>query len=191
MEYWNSGIRGRLGAPRFPSFQYSSIPSFHSPRRSRHMQRRSRRILTVLGIVVVTLAATYAILLARATARLRRAYAALEADGRPLQAAEILPPKVPDANNAAVLYQSAVLLLKGQPAGDKSLYERLTGRLWDRSGEAGEEPVDRPGGRGRRPGAHRGRDPPAGVPVRARSRPYPGGHRRAPFGGHEESELPS
>ena len=43
-----------------------------------------------------------------------------------MQAAAIVPPKVPDAENAAVLYQSAVLLLKGQPAGDKSLYERLT-----------------------------------------------------------------
>jgi hypothetical protein len=99
------------------------------------MQRRSRRILTGLGIILVALAATYAILLARATAHLRQAYAALEADGRPMQAAEILPPKVPDADNAAVLYQSAVLLLKGQPAGDKSLYERLTSRPRERLGE--------------------------------------------------------
>ena len=71
---------------------------------------------------------TYAILLMRSMAKLRQAYAALAADGRPLQSAEILGPKVPDAENAAVLYQSAVLMLKGQPAGDKSLYEQLTGR---------------------------------------------------------------
>ena len=90
------------------------------------MHRRSKRILTAFGIILVALALTYAILLARATIKLRRAYAALAADGRPMQAAEIIPPKVPDSENAAVLYQSAVLLLKGQPAGDKSLYERLT-----------------------------------------------------------------
>jgi len=90
------------------------------------MHRRSKRILTGLGIIVVVLAVTYAVLLVRATAKLRRAYGALAADGRPIQAAEIIPPKVPDSENAAVLYQSAVLLLKGQPAGDKSLYERLT-----------------------------------------------------------------
>jgi hypothetical protein len=90
------------------------------------MQRRSKRILTGLGIVLVALAVTYAILLLRATAQLRQAYAALAADGRPLQSAAILGPKVADANNAAVLYRSAILLLKGEPAGGKSLYERLT-----------------------------------------------------------------
>jgi hypothetical protein len=90
------------------------------------MHRRSKRILTGLGIIVVVLAVTYAVLLIRATAKLRQAYAALAADGRPMQAAEILPPRVSDGDNAAVLYQSAILLLKGQPAGDKSLYERLT-----------------------------------------------------------------
>ncbi len=100
------------------------------------MQRRAKRILTGFGIVVVALAVTYAILLLRATAQLRQAYAALAADGRPMHSAEILPPKVADANNAAVLYESAVLMLKGQPAGEKSLYEQLTGRLWDRLGKA-------------------------------------------------------
>jgi len=90
------------------------------------MQRRSKRILTGLGIFVVALAVIYAILLVRATAKLRQAYAALQADGRPMRIDEIAPPKVPDSENAAVLYQSAVLLLKSQPAGDKSLFERLT-----------------------------------------------------------------
>jgi hypothetical protein len=90
------------------------------------MHRRSKRILTGLGIFVVALAVIYAILLVRATVKLRRAYAALQADGRPVRIDEIIPPKVPDSENAAVLYQSAVLLLKSQPAGDKSLFQRLT-----------------------------------------------------------------
>jgi hypothetical protein len=90
------------------------------------MHRRSKRILTGLGISVVVLAVVYAILLVRATVKLRHAYAALQADGRPMRIDEITPPKVPDSENAAVLYQSAVLLLKSQPAGDRSLFERLT-----------------------------------------------------------------
>ncbi|MCL5280135.1 MAG: hypothetical protein M1376_09535 [Planctomycetes bacterium] len=99
------------------------------------MHRRSKRILTGLGIVLVALALAYAILLLRATAQLRQACVALATDGRPLRSAEILGPKVADANNAAVLYRSAILLLKGEPAGDKSLYEQLTGRTWERLGE--------------------------------------------------------
>ncbi len=90
------------------------------------MHRRSKRILIGLGIFVAVLAVTYAILLARATVKLRRAYAALQTDGRPLRIDEITPPKVPDSENAAALYHSAVLLLKSQPVGDKSLFERLT-----------------------------------------------------------------
>jgi hypothetical protein len=90
------------------------------------MHRRSKRILTGLGIFVVALAVIYALLLVRATVKLRRAYAALQAEGRPMRIDEITPPKVPDSENAAVLYQSAVLLLKSQPAGDRSLFERLT-----------------------------------------------------------------
>jgi len=90
------------------------------------MHRRSKRILTALGIIVIALAVTYAILLARSTAKLRQAYAALEADGRPMRAADVLPPEVPDPENAAVLYQSAALMLKGQAAGEKNLLERLT-----------------------------------------------------------------
>jgi len=89
------------------------------------MHRRSKRILTVIGVIVVAFGVLYAIALARSTVKLRRAYAALEADGRPMRAADVIPPEVPDAQNAAVLYQSAALMLKGQPAGEKNLLERL------------------------------------------------------------------
>ncbi len=106
-------------------------PAFHTPPKEVQVegQQNAQKIEENSdgpGIVVVALAVTYAILLLRSTAQLRQAYAALAADGRPLQSAEILGPKVADANNAAVLYQSAILLLKAEPAGDKSLYERLT-----------------------------------------------------------------
>ncbi|MBM4024577.1 MAG: hypothetical protein FJ280_04120 [Planctomycetes bacterium] len=101
------------------------------------MHRRSKRILTVLGVIIVAFAALYAIAVVRATTRLRRAYAALGADGRPLRAAEIIPPEVPDAQNAAVLYQSAALMLKGQAAGEKDLLQRLD----DLSAALSQKPV--------------------------------------------------
>src|SRR4030042_225992 len=89
------------------------------------MRKRSKRILTGIGIIIIVLGMIYAIMIVRSTAKLRRAYAALEADGRPLRTAEVIPPKVPDAENAAVLYQSAALMLRGQPAGEKNLLEQI------------------------------------------------------------------
>jgi hypothetical protein len=86
--------------------------------------------LTVIGVIVIAFGVLYVIALVRSTVKLRRAYAALEADGRPMRAADVIPPEVPDTQNAAVLYQSAALMLKGQAAGDKNLLERL-GRLSD------------------------------------------------------------
>jgi hypothetical protein len=76
----------------------------------------SIKILTGLAVVVVALGVTYAVMLARATARLRQAYADLQKDGRPMQAADVIPPEVPDIQNSAVLYESAALLLRAQPS---------------------------------------------------------------------------
>lgn len=103
------------------------------------MHRRSKRILTGLGVILILLGVIYAVMMIRATARLRRAYAALEASGRPMRAAEVVPPEVPDTENAAVLFQSAILMLKGQSAGQKNLLERLgedlSGSLFSRPKE--------------------------------------------------------
>ena len=151
------------------------------------MHRRTKRILTGLGLVLVALAVAYAILLLRSTAQLRQAYAALAADGRPLQSAEILPPKVADANNAAVLYQSAILMLKGEPAGDKSLYERLTAHFPPSWKPGRDEGIDRAGRGGECLVAYRARDAPTRLPARTRLRGQPArlqvpgdrGHERA------------
>ncbi len=40
-----------------------------------------------------------------------------------MRAAEIVPAKVPDSENAAVLYRRAILMLKSQPIGDKSVFD--------------------------------------------------------------------
>ncbi len=102
------------------------------------MRRRTAQILTGVAIVVVLLGIVYAVAVAVSAAKLRRAYAALEKAGRPTQIAQVIPPDVPDPENAALLYESAVLLLKAQPAPEKDLLEYL-GKL---AGTSSEKPFD-------------------------------------------------
>lgn len=84
------------------------------------MKKRLVRILTAVAVVIVALGIIYAIAVAISAAKLRRAYAELEKAGRPMRSADVIPPEIPDAENAALLYQSAALLLKAQPAPQKS-----------------------------------------------------------------------
>lgn len=80
------------------------------------MRKRTVKILKSVAIAVVVLGAIYAIGVAVSSAKLRRAYAELEKAGRPMEAARVIPPTVPETENAALLYESAILLLKAQPA---------------------------------------------------------------------------
>jgi hypothetical protein len=91
------------------------------------MKKRTVKILTGIGITVVALGVIYAIAVGVSSAKLRRAYAELEKDGRPMKPADIIPLKVPDAENAAPLYESAILLLKAQPAPKGNLLDYLKG----------------------------------------------------------------
>jgi len=106
------------------------------------MRKTSKRILTGFIIVVVGLSGAYGFALARSAAKLREAYAALEADGRPMDAAEMLPPNVPDAQNAALLYERAAAALKRQQAPRKTLLEHLSD-LSRRAFKDSPEPEDR------------------------------------------------
>jgi hypothetical protein len=81
------------------------------------MRKRTVKILTGVAVIVVVLGLSYAIAVAVSAAKLRRAYAALQKDGRPMRAADILPPEVPDIENGALFYESAALLLKAEPVG--------------------------------------------------------------------------
>ena len=89
------------------------------------MNKRSKKILICIAVIVGVLAVAYIVALALFSARLRRAYAALEKDGRPMNAADLIPSEVPDEQNAAVLYEKAAALLRAQPAERKNLLERL------------------------------------------------------------------
>ena len=70
----------------------------------------------------------YAIAVGASSAKLRRAYADLKKAGRPMEAADVIPANVDETENAAPLYESAILLLKAQPAPEGNLLEYL-GRL--------------------------------------------------------------
>ncbi len=96
------------------------------------MHRRSKRVLIGFGMVIGLLVAIYAVWLLRSTVKLRRAYADLQAAGRPMTAAKVIPEPIPESRNAARLYERAVTTLKELPAPKKDLLE-YTGRLAYRS----------------------------------------------------------
>jgi len=100
------------------------------------MRKRTVKILKGVGIALVALALIYFIAVRVSAAKLSRAYADLRADGRPLELHEVIPPKVPETENAAPLYQSAALLLKAQPAPENNLLvylANLSGQFIDGS----------------------------------------------------------
>jgi len=78
------------------------------------MHRRNKKILIVVGAIVVAFALGYGVALARSMAKRRAAYEALEQDGRPMVAAEFIPPEVPEDENAAPYYLYAADVLKQQ-----------------------------------------------------------------------------
>ncbi|UCD51497.1 MAG: hypothetical protein JSW27_02475 [Phycisphaerales bacterium] len=90
------------------------------------MHRRSKKILMGAGVVVGLLIVIYGVALARSSTKLRAAYTALEEDGRPMVAAELIPPEVPEAENAAPYYLYAADVLKQQAVTrKKTLLEHL------------------------------------------------------------------
>ena len=88
------------------------------------MQKRTVKFLKVIAIVFVVLGLIYAIAVSVSSSKLRQAYADLKKDGRPMEPSDVIPPpypEVPDTENAALLYESAGLLLKAQPTPDENL----------------------------------------------------------------------
>jgi hypothetical protein len=102
------------------------------------MRKRTVKILKGIAIAVVVLGVLYAVAVAISSAKLRRAYANLEKAGRPMKPANVIPAAVPDDENAALLYESAILLLKAQPAEQENLLNYLGGL----SGTFLTEPLD-------------------------------------------------
>jgi len=91
------------------------------------MRKRTVKILKIIAIVLVALSLIYAVATGISWAKLRNAYAVLEKAGRPMEAKDVIPPGVPDTENAGLLYESAMLLLKSQPAPNRNLLKYLGG----------------------------------------------------------------
>jgi len=91
------------------------------------MLKRTVKILKIIAIVLIVLSLIYAIAVGVSAAKLRRVYADLKKDGRPMKQADVIPPEVPDSENAALLYESAALLLEAQPAPEGNLQVYLGG----------------------------------------------------------------
>lgn len=89
------------------------------------MRKRTVRILKGIGIAVIVLGLIYAIAVAVSVVKLRRAYTDLENDGRPMNRSNVIPPTVPNPENAALLYESGMLLLRAQPAPNEDLLRYL------------------------------------------------------------------
>ncbi len=93
---------------------------------------KHRTLAVISGIVLCLL---LALLLAHAVAlRItgRKVQALLDrfaADGRPMTTAEVIPPTVPDEENAAQLYQQAIELLAAIPEGEVSRLQWLGGTI--------------------------------------------------------------
>ena len=77
-------------------------------------------------VLVIVLALLYAAGVWITAADVRRAYAALEKDGRPMTAEQIIPKPVPDWENAALLYDGTAKQLKAEQAGDKDVLSTLS-----------------------------------------------------------------
>jgi len=90
------------------------------------MGKRTVKILTVIAFVIVALGLIYAVAVVLSSAKLRRAYEDLDRAGRPMDRADVIPAKIPDSENAAPLYESAILLLKAQPVSTEHRRNKLT-----------------------------------------------------------------
>jgi hypothetical protein len=90
------------------------------------MNRKRARILTGIALAIAALGLLYGIAVGVSAYKLHRACAALAKEGRPMSLADITPPRIPDSQNAALLYESAALLLKAQPAPKHDLLKYLT-----------------------------------------------------------------
>ncbi len=95
------------------------------------MKKKLKALLKWLGFCLLALAVVYASLCLWSAWKLRRACQALAKDGRPMSLAPLIPPRLPDTENAALVYQAAIKLLKSRPVttGEKSLFDELDGAV--------------------------------------------------------------
>jgi hypothetical protein len=90
------------------------------------MNNRLKIIALLLAAVVLLLAITYAIGVVVTGRQLAAAYAALEADQRPMTAVDVIPTEVPSEDNAALVFKAVILQLSAEPGEDGNVFDQAT-----------------------------------------------------------------
>ncbi len=112
------------------------------------MKRRTVSILKWGGIVVVVLGFAYGALDFAWRRALKCEYDALRAEGRPMELRDIVPPAIPDADNAALVYNAAIQMLKAEPPVKLDGYILPSGRvirnLFEQLGDVASKALENP-----------------------------------------------
>ncbi len=90
------------------------------------MKTRMHRAWKFLIGVAVVLAVAHVVALWHSGRALRRAYADLARDGRPMRPDQVIPPAAPPEQNAAPLYEAARQLLNAERSGETSLMQAVS-----------------------------------------------------------------
>jgi len=89
------------------------------------MSRRRTLLWKWAAMGLLLLGMLYAVLLLLSSRSLRDAYADLEADERPMKQEDLIPPQIPEQENAATFFQAAILVLKAESHEEENLFARL------------------------------------------------------------------
>lgn len=102
-------------------------------------KRPTSAVLPWTGVILLLcLAAGYFALSVSSKRSLAEAEAAIKADGRPTEMAAILPPELPDAENARIDYQAAAGRLRNETRGDADLFSQLAEAAADLLGDSAD-----------------------------------------------------
>lgn len=112
------------------------------------MKKRTASILKWVGIILVVLGFAYGALDFASRRALQREYNALRADGRPMELREIVPPEIPDSDNAALVYKAAIQMLKAEPPAKLDGYTppsgHVIGNLFEQLGDVASSTLTSP-----------------------------------------------
>jgi hypothetical protein len=99
-------------------------------------KKSSSIALPLTGLILLFLAGLYIAFSFSSKCSLAEAEAAIKADGRPTEIGAILPPDIPDGDNASVDYQAAANRLREEPRDDGDLFAQLTAAAADLIGDS-------------------------------------------------------
>jgi hypothetical protein len=112
------------------------------------MKKRTASLLKWGGIVAVVLGFAYGALNFASHRALKHEYDNLRAEGRPMELGDIIPPAIPNADNAALVYNAAMQMLQAEPPVALEGYTPPSGRatenLFDQLSSVASEALGQP-----------------------------------------------